>query len=311
MSSIIVQMLPNFTLEPAPMGAAAARPQGFVPQCWCKRKSLGALKFKLCPREMCIPVKLGVCSILAFPCFLLVLSQGCGARSLSFLTLPLHTLPGPNPPMGPGAPPRDPGAGLGQAGQGRWGWKCSRTRSNRFGALHCQGCSELPDLQQCFPEGAASRAGLFISSPSSGQAELLLPLQWSQMLLVLCVFKSISLKEMSELTCVVPRIPAILVLQAFPPSVQFATFSWECFGVQKDSCFFPTVAINRAQTLSDIVGRNIYRKMRNQLNWRRLLSGFTFTLSTRLTDLRPRIPKNKHPPTFFSSSLYIANPGQY
>lgn len=103
MSSIIVQMLPNFTLEPAPMGAAAARPQGFVPQCWCKRKSLGALEFKLCPREMCIPVKLGVCSILAFPCFLLVLSRGCGARSLSFLTLPLHTLPGPNPPVGPGA----------------------------------------------------------------------------------------------------------------------------------------------------------------------------------------------------------------
>lgn len=107
--------------------------------------------------------------------------------------------------------------------------------------------------------------------------------------------KSISLKKICELTCAVPCIPAVLALQAFPPSVQFATFSWECFGVQKDSCFFPMVAVNRAQTLSDLVGHNTYRKMRNQLNWRRLLSGFTFTVATGLRDLRPRIPKNKHP----------------
>lgn len=120
MSSIIVQMLPNLTLEPALMGAAAAWPRGFVPQCWCKRRSLGALEFKLCPREMCIPVKLGVCSIVAFPCFLLVLSRGCGARSLSFLTLPLHALPGPNPPVGP-RPSGRMGSWGSQGKQGEYG----------------------------------------------------------------------------------------------------------------------------------------------------------------------------------------------
>lgn len=34
--------------------------------------------------------------------------------------------------------------------------------------------------------------------------------------------------------------------------------------------FFPKVAINCAQTSTDLVGRNIYRKIRNGLNWEKV-----------------------------------------
>lgn len=195
MSSVIVQALPNLTLEPPPMGSAAMRPQGLVPQGWCKGKPWSSWVPALSQRNVQSD-KLGVCSILAFPCCLLVLSWQCSSRSLSFLTLPCTHCQGQTLLWGlEPAGERDPGARLGQAGQEHEYGNAPGHAATGLGPCTVRDVLSS-HLQLCFPEGAAFRAGLFVSSPSSGQAELLLSLQWSWALLVLCVFKVCILEDL-------------------------------------------------------------------------------------------------------------------
>lgn len=134
---------------------------------------------------MCIPVKLGLCFSLAFPCC--VPETGGAAPAASSHSL--HTLPGPNPPQ------RERGI----LKQGKnVNMEMLHIRAGHAATVlgPCTVRDVLSShLQLCFPEGAASRDGLFVSSPSSGQAELLLPLQWSQTFPVFCVCQACILEE--------------------------------------------------------------------------------------------------------------------
>lgn len=201
MSSVIVQMLPNLTLEPAPMAAGvcstAAKGEALELSSSSSVSEKCALQFNL----ECLP----------FLLFLAFCWSWAGAQLLQpqLPHTPLHTLPGAIPPVGPWASRREGPCSR----AGRWVWKHSRTCSNILGPCTVK---DIPSshLQSCLPEGAASRAGLFDSSLSSVQAELLIPLQWSQTLLVFCVFKVCILEENSWTYLCISHI--LSVLQASP-----------------------------------------------------------------------------------------------
>lgn len=131
MSSVIVQMLPSLTLEPAGMGAAARAPSTVL----LHRRGLGALEFSPVPQQCALQLN-WECVPLLPPLAVCCPELGVQLPQPQLPRAPCTHCQGQTLPWGPGP-------GLGHRAR-RGVWKCSRTCSTRFGALHCQGCSELP-----------------------------------------------------------------------------------------------------------------------------------------------------------------------
>lgn len=141
MSSVIVQMLPSVTLEPALLAL-----QGFVPQC-CAGQALELSSSSSVPQESAFQLN-SECVPLSLPCFCWPWAGGAAPTASASSHSPAHTAR-PDPPEGP------------------WGRQGQKVRMEALQDLQQQVWGHaLPGMLWAAPAallstGAASRAGLF------------------------------------------------------------------------------------------------------------------------------------------------------